>query len=103
MNLLQICAVLIVTSVTKGRTQKLPKRLSKPTDMTIHWKALEEYLLMVPSVSQFKHFQGKMQFLNFSKKNPHSFKARGNSVIVNFSTSLSSMQLPFIQTLPNVC
>jgi hypothetical protein len=34
----------MVTSVTKGGTQKLAKklRLSKPTDMTIHWKALEE-------------------------------------------------------------
>jgi hypothetical protein len=40
------------TSVTKGLTQKLPKklRLSKPTDMTIHWKALEEHFLMVPLV-----------------------------------------------------
>jgi hypothetical protein len=40
----------MVTSVTKGGTQKLPTnlRLSKHTDMTIHWKALEEHLLMEP-------------------------------------------------------
>jgi hypothetical protein len=25
-------------------------RLSRPTDMTIHWKALEEHFLMVPLV-----------------------------------------------------
>jgi hypothetical protein len=39
-----------VTSVTKARIQKLAKklkRLSKPTDMTIHWKALEKHFLMV--------------------------------------------------------
>jgi hypothetical protein len=37
----------MVTSVTEGGAQKLPKknlRLSKPTDMTIHWKSLEEHL-----------------------------------------------------------
>jgi hypothetical protein len=39
---------LMVTSVTEGGTQKLPKRLSKHTDMTIHWKALEEHFLLVP-------------------------------------------------------
>jgi hypothetical protein len=37
-------------TVTKGRTWKLPKRLSKPTDMTIHWKVFEEHFLMVPLV-----------------------------------------------------
>jgi hypothetical protein len=39
----------MVTSATKGGTQKFPKklRLSKPTDMTIHWKALGEHFLMV--------------------------------------------------------
>jgi hypothetical protein len=44
---------LVVTSVTKGGTQKLSKkfRLLKPTDMTIRWKALEEHFLMVPSDS----------------------------------------------------
>jgi hypothetical protein len=50
----------MVSSVTKGRThgdfyhqgqdtefaKKL--RVSKHTDMTIHWKALEEHFLMVP-------------------------------------------------------
>jgi hypothetical protein len=46
-----------------------PKRLRllKHTDMTIHWKALEEHLLMVPLVFLFNHFRG-MHFLNFSQK-----------------------------------
>jgi hypothetical protein len=39
-------------------------RFSKHTDMTIHWKALEEHFLMVPLV-----LRGIMHFLNFSKKN----------------------------------
>jgi hypothetical protein len=38
----------MATSVTQGqRMQKLPKKFEKPTDMTIHWKALEEHFLMV--------------------------------------------------------
>jgi hypothetical protein len=46
---------LMATSVTKGGTQKLPKylRSSKPTDMTIHWKALEEHFLTVPFIVVF--------------------------------------------------
>jgi hypothetical protein len=52
-----------VTSVTKGETQ----RLSKPIDMTIHWKALEEHFLRIPLVFGFK-FGGNTHFLNFSKK-----------------------------------
>jgi hypothetical protein len=47
--------------MTKGGTQKLPKksRMSKPTDMTIHWKALEEHILMVPFVFRFNFLWGK--------------------------------------------
>jgi hypothetical protein len=39
-----------VTSITNYGTQKSAKtvRLSKPTDMTIHWKALEGHILIVP-------------------------------------------------------
>jgi hypothetical protein len=33
-------------------------RLLKHTDMTIHWKALEEHFLMVPLVFWFTHFRG---------------------------------------------
>jgi hypothetical protein len=40
-------------------------RLSKPTDMTIHWKALEEYSLMVPLVFRFNHFWGENAFYDF--------------------------------------
>jgi hypothetical protein len=58
----------MATSVTKDMTQKLSNKY-KPTDMTIHWKALEEHFLMVPFVFRFNNFQGKMHFLNFSKKN----------------------------------
>jgi hypothetical protein len=49
----------MATSFTEGATHKLPKEfLLKPTDMTIHWKALEEHFLMVPSI-QFNHFWGR--------------------------------------------
>jgi hypothetical protein len=61
----------MVTSVTKGGTQKLPPKffkLLKHTDMTIHWKMLEEHFLMVPLVFLFNHFRGKMHLLNFSPK-----------------------------------
>jgi hypothetical protein len=47
-----------------GLTQKLPKKLAKPTDMTIHWKALDKHFLMVP----FNHFQGDA-FSEFFSKN----------------------------------
>jgi hypothetical protein len=43
--------MMMATSVTKRGTQKLPKVfkiVETYTDMTIHWKALEEYFLMVP-------------------------------------------------------
>jgi hypothetical protein len=40
-----------------GCTTKL--RLSKPTDMTIHWKALDEHFLVVPLVFWFNHFRGE--------------------------------------------
>jgi hypothetical protein len=61
----------MVTSVTKGGIQKLPPKilkLSKHTDMIIHWKALEVHFLTVPLVLRFNHFGGKMHFLNFSQK-----------------------------------
>jgi hypothetical protein len=40
----------MVTSAPKGRTQKCPpkfKIVENNTDMTIHWKTLEEHFLMV--------------------------------------------------------
>jgi hypothetical protein len=43
-------------------------RLSKPTDMTIHWKALEEHFLMVPLVFRFNNFQVKNAFSEFFSK-----------------------------------
>jgi hypothetical protein len=55
----------------QGRDTEIAKKLlklSKYTDVTIHWKALEEHFLMVYQlVFQFNHF-GEMLFLNFSKK-----------------------------------
>jgi hypothetical protein len=65
----------MVIYVTNSRTVKLPKylRLVKPTNITIHWKALEEHFLMVPLVFRFNHFHGKIHFQNFSQK-PPSFK-----------------------------
>jgi hypothetical protein len=45
-------------SKTDGEiAQKMP-RLSKLTDMTIHWKALEQHFLMVPLVFVFPFFLG---------------------------------------------
>jgi hypothetical protein len=61
-----------LTSVTNGRKQKLPQnlRLSKPTDRTIPWKAIEGILSDdTISFSTQIIFGGKMHFLNFSKKN----------------------------------
>jgi hypothetical protein len=54
-------------SVTKGPAghRYCPRdlRLSRHTDMTIHWKALDEHF---PSLIQ--PFSGNMHFLNFSQK-----------------------------------
>jgi hypothetical protein len=60
--------------MTKGKTQKL--RLSKPTDMTIHWKATEEHFLMEPLVFRFNPFLG-----NFSE-----FLSKNISAVVKEST-----------------
>jgi hypothetical protein len=53
--------------------QKLPPkyiRLSKPTDMTIHWNALEDHFVTVPLVFLFYHHWGEKSFSDFfSKKN----------------------------------
>jgi hypothetical protein len=43
--------------------QNIFKRLSKPTNMTIHWKALEEHFLMAPLFFWFNHFWRKTNFL----------------------------------------
>jgi hypothetical protein len=64
----------MVTSVANGGTQKLP--MSEPTNMTIHWKALEEHFLMVPSVSRFKHFFGGKCFYEFLIKKSWVFLGR---------------------------
>jgi hypothetical protein len=50
----------MVTSVTKGTTQKWPKKV-KILEITIHWKALAELILMVPLVFAI-HFQGENAF-----------------------------------------
>jgi hypothetical protein len=42
-------------------------RLSKHTNLIIHWKALEE--LMVSLLFRFNHFGEQMHFRNFSTKN----------------------------------
>jgi hypothetical protein len=42
--------------------------LLKHTDITIHWKALEEHFLMVPLVFWFNHFRGKKAFSEFFSK-----------------------------------
>jgi hypothetical protein len=43
-------------------------RLVEPTDMTIHWKALEKHFLMVPVV-QVNHIWGKCIFWIFLSEN----------------------------------
>jgi hypothetical protein len=69
----------MVTSVTEGGTQKLPKKIEdcQNTDMTIHWKGFEEHFLMVQLVFRFNHLRGRNHFLNFSKKNL-SFRVKGH-------------------------
>jgi hypothetical protein len=49
---------------------------SKDTEMTIHWKGLEEHFLMAQLVFPFKHFRGKKknQFSDFFSKTPQSLK-----------------------------
>jgi hypothetical protein len=75
---LLILKELMATSVTKGGTQKLPGpkilRLSKPTDMSIHWKALEEHFLMLSSVFRFNHIWGEKAFSEFFSKIPSLFR-----------------------------
>jgi hypothetical protein len=68
----------MVTSVTKGGYTDCPTtlRLSKPTDMTIHRKALDEHFQMVQLVFQFI-FRGKMNFLIFFSKKLQVFKGFG--------------------------
>jgi hypothetical protein len=44
-------------------------RLSKPTDMTIHWKGVEEHFLMVPLVFRFIRFWGEKAFSEFFSNN----------------------------------
>jgi hypothetical protein len=61
----------MVTSVTKGGTGS-KKRLSKHTDMTIHWKALEEHFLMLSNgtISHSIHpISGEVAFSEFFSKN----------------------------------
>jgi hypothetical protein len=54
----------MVTSPRAGQRNCPPKlSLSKYTDITIHWNALEEQFLIVLSTI----FCGKMNFLNFSQ------------------------------------
>jgi hypothetical protein len=62
---------LIATSVTEGGTQTCPKylRLSKYTDMTIHWKARKDHFPMVPLVFRLNYFQGGNIFSEFFSKN----------------------------------
>jgi hypothetical protein len=54
---------------TKGEDTEIPPpklRLSEHTDMTVHWKAIEEHFLMAPVVFRFNHFRGRrMHFLDF--------------------------------------
>jgi hypothetical protein len=55
--------------ITEHRNCPKNLRLSKPTDMTIHWKDLEEHFLMVALVFRFNHFRGENAFSVFFLKN----------------------------------
>jgi hypothetical protein len=66
----------MATSVTEIAPQNL--RLSKHTDMTIHWKGLEGHFLMVPLVFQFNHFRGKDSFSEFFSQKPVLKEQRNN-------------------------
>jgi hypothetical protein len=47
-------------------------KLSKPTNMTIHWKALEEHFLMVPQVFSIQPFSGEILIFCIFLKKPWS-------------------------------
>jgi hypothetical protein len=68
------CLCLLATSVTKGRTLKLPIKI---VVMTINWKALEEHFLMVPYflIFSIQPCPGKMYFLIFFLQNTKSLKS----------------------------
>jgi hypothetical protein len=82
----------MVTSVTKSGTQKLPKKckIVEPTDMTIHWKALEEQFLMLPLFLRFTHFWGKNAFSEFFLKKTSVLKELNNFEITGIRLRLSS-------------
>jgi hypothetical protein len=50
--------MVLLSPRVRQRNFKKYLRLSKHTDITIHWNALEEHLLMVPLVFQFDHLRG---------------------------------------------
>jgi hypothetical protein len=56
---------------TKIAQTKRFKIALRHTDMTIHWKSLEEHFLMVPTTIsfQFNHFRGNNEFSGFFSKN----------------------------------
>jgi hypothetical protein len=64
------------------------ERLSKPTDMTIHWKALEHFL-MVPFDFQFKNWGGEVHFWIFFLHKTSGLKELGLKV----SSSMSQISL----------
>jgi hypothetical protein len=73
----------MVSSLTSGAGHRnCPKnvRLSKPTDTTIHRKALEENSLMVPLVYRINHFSGGNAFSEFLPKT-HQLKEDPNDEV----------------------
>jgi hypothetical protein len=59
---------------TDGRDTEIAQnlRLSKHSDMTIHWRALEEHFLMVPLVFRFNHFWREKALSEFFSEKPQS-------------------------------
>jgi hypothetical protein len=91
----------MATSVIKGGTHNSPQnlRLSKPNDMTIQWKALEEYFLMQPLVFLFKRLPWKNSFSTFWDLKVLA-KQLKNSKTVPLCNILHSVQLGTLMSIP---
>jgi hypothetical protein len=67
-------------------------RLSKPTDMTIHWKGLGKHFLMVPLVVRFNQFSGEKSIFSIFLIKSSVLKELG---VLGIFGSLTFLVVPF--------
>jgi hypothetical protein len=66
----------------------------KHTDMTIHWKALDEHFLMVPLVFRFNHYWGKTAFFKIFSKHLSPERVNANTWSKNnFNNAAQNLHL----------